>query len=44
MKNILEIDGEKAVIAFDANIGMFRGEFIGLVGGQIFMPTMCRHC
>jgi len=36
MKNILTIDGEKAVIAFDPEINMFRGEFIGLNGGADF--------
>jgi len=36
MKNIMEIDGHKAVIAFDADIGMFRGEFLGLSGSADF--------
>jgi len=36
MKNTLTIDGEKAVIAFDPDINMFRGEFIGLNGGADF--------
>lgn len=36
MKNILEINGEKAVIAFDPDIGLFRGEFIGMNGGADF--------
>jgi len=39
MKNILVIDGEKAVIAFDPEINMFRGEFIGLNGGADFYAT-----
>lgn len=34
--NILEIDGHKAVIGFDPEIGMFRGEFVGLSGGADF--------
>ena len=34
--NILEIDGHKAVIQFDPEIGMFRGEFLGLTGGADF--------
>lgn len=34
--NILEIDGHKAVIQFDPEIGMFRGEFVGLSGGADF--------
>jgi predicted HicB family RNase H-like nuclease len=36
MKNIMEIEGQKAVIAFDPDIEMFRGEFIGLNGGADF--------
>lgn len=36
MKNIMEIDGHRAVIAFDPDIGMFRGEFLGLSGGADF--------
>jgi predicted HicB family RNase H-like nuclease len=36
MKNVIEIDGEKAVIAFDAEIHMLRGEFVGLSGGADF--------
>lgn len=36
MRNILEIDGEKAVITFDPDIEMFRGEFIGMIGGADF--------
>lgn len=34
--NVLEIDGHKAVIQFDPEIGMFRGEFVGLAGGADF--------
>ena len=34
--NMLEIDGHKAVIQFDPEIGMFRGEFVGLTGGADF--------
>jgi len=33
MMNVMEIDGVKAVIAFDPEINMFRGEFVGLNGG-----------
>jgi predicted HicB family RNase H-like nuclease len=34
MKNVMEFDGGyKAVIAYDPDIEMFRGEFIGLTGG-----------
>jgi len=36
MKNIMEIDGHKAVVAFDPDVGMFRGEFLGLSGGADF--------
>ena len=44
MKNIMEIDGHKAVISFDPDIGMFRGEFLGLSGGADFMPPTYRVC
>lgn len=37
MKNIMEFDGGyRAVIAYDPDIEMFRGEFIGLNGGADF--------
>ena len=36
MKNIMEIDGYRAIIQFDPEIDMFRGEFIGLRGGADF--------
>jgi predicted HicB family RNase H-like nuclease len=36
MKNVVEIDGHKAVVAFDPEIGMLRGEFLGLSGGADF--------
>jgi predicted HicB family RNase H-like nuclease len=39
MKNIIEIDGQKAIISFDPEIGMFRGEFLGLTGGADFYAT-----
>lgn len=32
----MEIDGQKAVIHYDPEIHMFRGEFIGLNGGADF--------
>ncbi len=35
-QNILEIEGERAVVAFDPDIGLFRGEFLGLNGGADF--------
>jgi predicted HicB family RNase H-like nuclease len=37
MKNVIEIDGHKAVIALDPEIGMLRGEFVGLNGGADFL-------
>ena len=36
MNNVLMIDGYQAVIAFDPEISMFRGEFVGLNGGADF--------
>lgn len=36
MNNVMIIDGHKAVIALDPEIGMFRGEFTGLSGGADF--------
>ncbi|NNM72864.1 type II toxin-antitoxin system HicB family antitoxin [Enterovirga aerilata] len=36
MKNVIDIDGYKAVLAFDPEIGTFRGEFVGLNGGADF--------
>ncbi len=33
MNNVVEINSEKAVIAFDPEIQMLRGEFVGLNGG-----------
>ena len=36
MKNIIEINGYKAVVTYDPDIEMFRGEFIGLNGGADF--------
>ena len=36
MNNVMDIDGHKAVVAFDPEIGMFRGEFLGLNGGADF--------
>lgn len=39
MISIMEIDGYKAVIKYDPEMGMFRGEFIGLNGGADFYAT-----
>lgn len=36
MKNLMIINGHKAVIEFDPDIEMFRGEFVGLNGGADF--------
>ena len=36
MNNIMTINGYQAVIAFDPDIQMFRGEFAGLNGGADF--------
>jgi len=39
MKNVMKINDVKAVIAFDPEINMFRGEFVGLNGGADFYST-----
>ncbi len=36
MKNVIEIDGHRAVLSYDPEIGLFRGEFLGLNGGADF--------
>ena len=36
MKNVMEINGYKALIAFDPDTNLFRGEFIDLNGGADF--------
>ena len=36
MKNLMEIDGYKAVIAYDPQTNLFRGEFVNLNGGADF--------
>ncbi len=36
MINVIEIDGHKAIVGFDPDIAMFRGEFLGLSGGADF--------
>jgi predicted HicB family RNase H-like nuclease len=36
MMNIMEINGYRAIIQYDPEIDMFRGEFIGLNGGADF--------
>ena len=34
--NSMAINGYKAVISFDPELGLFRGEFTGLAGGADF--------
>lgn len=36
MMNVMEFDGYRAVIQYDPEIELFRGEFIGLNGGADF--------
>ena len=36
MNNIIEIDGHKAAVSLDPEIGLLRGEFLGLNGGADF--------
>jgi len=36
MMNLMEINGYRAVIQYDPEIEMFRGEFVGLNGGADF--------
>jgi len=42
MNNVIEIGGQKAVIAFDPEIQMLRGEFVGLNGGADFYAESVR--
>lgn len=35
----MTINGHRAVISFDPDIGLFRGEFTGLTGGADFYAT-----
>ncbi|MDE2654036.1 MAG: type II toxin-antitoxin system HicB family antitoxin [Gemmatimonadota bacterium] len=36
MRNTMEINGYRAIIQFDPDIDLFRGEFVGLNGGADF--------
>jgi len=36
MNNVMTIGGHRAVVQFDPDINMFRGEFLGLNGGADF--------
>ena len=42
MNNVVEINGEKAVIAFDPEIQMLRGEFVGPCARSA-EGLACRH-
>jgi predicted HicB family RNase H-like nuclease len=37
MNNVIEIDGHKAVVTFDPELQMLRGEFLGFNGGADFL-------
>ena len=39
MKNVMTIDGYDAIITYDPEIEMFRGEFINLNGGADFYAS-----
>jgi predicted HicB family RNase H-like nuclease len=39
MKNVMKIDGYEAVINYDPEIEMFRGEFVNLNGGADFYAS-----
>lgn len=39
MRNVMKIDGYDAVITYDPEIEMFRGEFINLNGGADFYAS-----
>ena len=39
MSNTLDISGFKAVVTYDPDIDMIRGEFIGLNGGADFYAS-----
>jgi predicted HicB family RNase H-like nuclease len=39
MNNVMRINDQQAVISYDPEIEMFRGEFIGLNGGADFYAT-----
>ena len=36
MMNIMEINGYRAIVQYDPDIDMFRGEYVGLNGGADF--------
>lgn len=39
MKNVMMIEGQRAVIEYDPDIEMFRGEFVGLNGSADFYAS-----
>ena len=39
MNNVMTIDGYQAVISFDPDLGMFRGEFVALNGSADFYAS-----
>lgn len=39
VNNVLKIDGHSAVVSYDPEIEMFRGEFVGLNGSADFYAT-----
>ena len=36
MQNVMMINNHKAIIQYDPELGLFRGEFVGLNGGADF--------
>ena len=40
--NIMEINDYRALIQYDPEIELFRGEFIGLNGGSDFMQVILK--
>ena len=40
--NMIEINGVKAVVSYDPDIELFRGEFVGLNGGADFYADTVR--
>lgn len=44
MNNVMIIDGHKAVIQYEPETDVLRGEFVGLNGGQIFMQITLLTC
>ena len=36
MTSVIEVEGYRAVVRYDADLGMYRGEFVGLIGGADF--------